>query len=146
MSTDLKYVKFNVPIIKGSDFPILLFELLSNHIQHLAFEHEQWPNKVTFLGQIGKELFDIIEEKKWDFKKFNLTSEMAQVDKIIIEYIKPLDQTDELGYIKGDDLHGKTMEGLPGNETMSSIQSHSMNMNFKIERKIRPKLEIKLTR
>jgi hypothetical protein len=139
-------VKFNVPIVKGNDFPMLLFGLLSNQIQQLATEHEKWPNKVTFLGQIGKEILDIIEEKKWDFDKFNLTHEQTSVNKIIIEYTKPLDQIEDMGYAKGDSLHGQTMKGLPGDETISKLKNHSLNMSFQIERKIRPKLEIKLIR
>lgn len=139
-------MKFKVPILKGNDFPILLFNIISENIQNLAYEHRKWPNKITFLGQLGKEIFDIIDEKKWDFGKFNITHKLHTVDMIIIEYNKPLDQIDDMGYIKGDSIHGKTMEGIPGTDTISKLRGHSLNMNFKIERKIRPKLEIELIR
>ena len=139
-------MKFNVPIQKGNDFPILFFEFFAYEIQNIAAEYQKWPDKVTFLGRLGQELYDIIIEKKWDFSRFNISHQHSPVNKIIIEYSKPLDEIEDRGYIKAESLNGQTMNGIPGNETVSKLKDFALNTSFKIERKIRPKLEIKLIR
>lgn len=137
---------FNVPLIKDENFNIKFFYFFSDCIDQIASENNKWPDKITFIGNIGLELVNIINEKGWDFKKFNITNESSIVDKIVIEYSKPIDEISNTGYINGDSLTGKTVEGFPGSDTMSKINNHSLNMNFTIERKIRPKLEIRLKR
>ena len=137
---------FNVPVLKDNNFAASFFYFFAGQIDQIASENQKWPDKVTFTGILGRELLDIINDKGWDFKKFNLKHEQSIVDKIIIEYSKPLDEIEDSGYAKGDSLHGRTMEGIPGSETMSKMNDHSLNMTFKIERKIRPKLEVKLKR
>lgn len=139
-------MKFKVPINKESDFPMIFFEFFASKMQTLASEYNKWPDKVTFLGKIGKELINIIEDKGWDFTKFNISHESTLVEKIIIEYTKPIDEIDDLGYLSGDSLHGKTMDGIPGSNTVDKLKAHSLNTSFRIERKIRPTLEIKLVR
>lgn len=139
-------MKFNVPILKGNNFAADFFHFFADCIDQIAYENQKWPDKITFVGNIGKELIDIINDKQWDFKRFNLKHENSIVDKIIIAYSKPIDQIEDSGYISGDSLHGQTMKGIPGEKTMSSISNHAINTNFRIERKIRPKLEIKLIR
>ncbi len=139
-------MKFKVPIEKGDDFPMIFFEFFAGQLQQLLIEYQKWPNKVTFLGRMGKELFDIIHEKEWDFDKFNLSHTSTGVEKILIGYDKPLDEIEETGYLKGDSLHGQTMKGIPGSDTISKIKDHSLNTSFRIERKVRPIIEIKLIR
>jgi hypothetical protein len=139
-------VKFRVPIDKGNDFPMVFFEFIAGQLQQLLVEYQKWPNKVTFLGQMGKELFDIIKEKEWDFDKFNLSHTATGVEKILIEYDKPLDEIEETGYLRGDSIHGQTMNGIPGSDTIGKLKDYSLNTSFRIERKIRPKIEIKLIR
>ena len=139
-------LEYKVPFDKDSKFSTDFFYFFSDCIDRIGSETERWPNKVTFLGKIGQELLDIIINNDWDFKRFNLVHQNSTLNKIIIEFDKPLDQTEERGYVKGDRFTGKTMEGIPGDTTVSKMKEHSMNMNFTIERKIRPKLEVILKR
>ena len=125
---------------------MVFFEFIAGQLQQLLVEYQKWPNKVTFLGQMGKELFDIIKEKEWDFDKFNLSHTATGVEKILIEYDKPLDEIEETGYLRGDSIHGQTMNGIPGSDTIGKLKDYSLNTSFRIERKIRPKIEIKLIR
>jgi hypothetical protein len=140
------YRTFNVPFEKSPEFATEFFYFFSECIDQLGSETEKWPSKVTFCGRIGKELIDLIEDKEWDFNRFNITHTQSPRNIIVIEYIKPLDQVEERGHLKGDSLHGQTMEGIPGDQTAAKIADHAMSMNFRIERKIRPKLEIELIR
>jgi len=139
-------VKFKVPIDKKSDFPMIFFEFFASRMQTFASEYNRWPDKVTFLGNIGKELINIIEEEGWDFTKFNISHKSTLLEKIIIEYTRPIDEIDDLGYLTGDSLNGKTMDGIPGSNTIDKLKAHSLNTSFRIERKIRPSMEIKLVR
>jgi len=139
-------VKFKVPISKGDEFPMIFFEFFAGQLQQLLVEYQKWPNRVTFLGDMGKELFDLIYEKGWDFNQFNLSHTLTGVEKILIEYDKPLDEIEETGYLKGDSLHGQTMQGIPGSNTIGKLRDHALNTSFRIERKVRPKIEIKLIR
>ena len=139
-------LEYKVPFNKDSKFSTEFFYFFSDCVDRIGSETERWPNKVTFLGKIGKELFDIINEKEWDFKRFNLTYQKSILNKIIVEFDKPLDQIEERGYTKGDSLTDQTMEGIPGDKTVNKMKEHSMNMSFTIERKIRPKLEVILKR
>lgn len=125
---------------------MIFFEFLAGQLQQLLAEYQKWPNKVTFLGDIGKELFDIIDGKGWDFNRFNLSHERTGVQKILIEYDKPLDEIEETRYLKGDSLHNQTMQGIPGGDTVGKLREHVLNTSFRIERKVRPKIEIKLIR
>jgi hypothetical protein len=138
--------EYRVPFDKDSKFPTEFFYYFSDCIDQLGSDTGRWPNKVTFVGKIGKELFDIINEKEWDFKRFNLTYQKSILNKIIIEFDKPLDQIEERGYVNGDSLTDQTMEGIPGDKTVNQMKEHSMNMSFTIERKIRPNLEVILKR
>lgn len=136
----------NVPVEKSKDYKIQLFYFLSENIEKVAAEYGKWPDKVTFLGKLGKELIDVIYDMKWDLSTFNITYEKSIVHKIMIEYSKPLDEIEDLGYINGDSINGKEVGGIPTSETMSKLNQHVISTNFKIERKIRPTAYIKLSR
>ena len=136
---------FKIPSKPDSEFEIQFFYFISLKIEELASETGKWPDQILFQGRLGNQLFKIIEERGWDFSRFNPTSDPFSVlNKIIIQYSKPLDQIEDSGPIRGDQLNGKEVNGIPGDLTISSILSNSISLNFKKERSVRPKLEIKL--
>ena len=137
---------FNVPLEKDIEFATQFFYFFSECIHEIGSETERWPNKVTFLGDMGKELLDIIIEKDWDFKRFNLEHKISILNKIVIEYDKPLKQIYHTGYLKGDSLHDQTMNGIPGDQTVNRMRDNTISTSFTIERNIRPKLEVILKR
>lgn len=145
--------EFKVPHEKNSNFKMEFFSFIASCIDEIGSQTGKWPDKMSFIGNIGKELLDIIEENEWDFSRFNPTHERSIVSKIIIEYQKPLTQcedrdiiTGKEGTIKGDSLTGQQMNGIPGPDTISKISNYGLSTNFTIERQIRPKLEVKLVR
>lgn len=137
---------FKIPSQPDSEFEIQFFYFISLKIEELASETGKWPDQILFQGRLGNQLFKIIEERGWDFSRFNPTSDpLSILNKIIIQYSKPLDQIEDSGPIRGEDLNGKEVKGIPGDLTVSRILSNSISLNFKKERSVRPKLEIKLT-
>lgn len=138
--------QIRVPLIKKDHYDMNFFTDLSNYMLLLVNEHGRWPNVLTFTGRLGRELMDIIEKNKWDFSKFEMKYENSPLDKIIVSYSSPINQVEQRNDIINDGLDGKTMDGIPGHDTIKKIQQYSTNVNFSIERKIEPKLEIKLIR
>lgn len=144
-----------VPQTKDSSFEIDFFQAISTGLESLAAETNKWPDKLLFTGDLGKELFDLIENKGWDLKHFNPCHIPGPVDKIIFEYSKPLEQIEDRGGVTmQDSLHGKTIEGIPGPETVSKIIGATIgqlpnkdpHLAYTIKRTVRPKFEIKLKR
>jgi hypothetical protein len=84
-------------------------------------------------------------EKGWDLAKFNPQA-MAGGNIITFDYSKPLTQIEERGTTLFDEsFNNRTMKGIPGPNTVQKIISTYSAPAFKIERQIRPKLEIFLT-
>jgi hypothetical protein len=136
-----------VPLIKGDDYPMQLFNDLSKKIEFLARENKKWPDVLTFTGHLGKEVIDFIEKKGWDFSKFTIHYEKASYDKLIISYSKKLTQIEDNSEPIRDSLDGKMIEGIPGPKTTQKIIDYSIGgIGYKLEREIDPKLEIKLVR
>ena len=109
-------LEFKVPIEKPEDYPSIAFNELSNFLLIFVNDYGKWPDKIDFHGNIGKELYLTITQKFDLTDKFILNTQDSVLNKIIIKYSKKLDMVD----------------------------SHSTQ--FKIEKKIDPKLEITLTR
>lgn len=142
-------MRFKVPVEKDASFNATFFQFLNKAILDCGDEVYKWPDKITFSGRLGLELYNIIEENNWSLDRFNPTHVKSPVDKIIIEFTKPVSQTEERGVVRDDKLHDKIIEGIPGKETVQKIQDYasgSMSMNYNIERNVRPKVEIKLHR
>lgn len=135
-----------IPATKNSEFDVLFFNSLSQGLEDLAMETDKWPDQIIFHGKIGKELFDLLADRGWDLSRFNPTYVDNVVNKIVIQYSKPLDQIEDRGYAKGETLDGKITNGIPSSETMSKIVTASISPVFTIKRQIRPKLEIRLKR
>jgi hypothetical protein len=140
-------MQFKVPKIKHSSFSTEFFNLLSDSIFELRHECGKLPDRVTFSGPLGKELHAFILEKGWDLKQFGLQSAESLVDKIIFDYSKPIDQIEDRGAtIFDESFNNRKINGIPGPETIQKILGAYSSPAFKIERQVRPKLEIKLTR
>jgi hypothetical protein len=138
-------MKFNVPLIKNDTFSIELFNLILNNINELFDESGKIPDKVILSGPLGKEVHSFILEKNWNIDRFNISYQDGP-NKIIFEYSKPIDQVIDSGYTVGSKLGEKTVNGIPDEKTMSKIISTYCQPSFKIEKTIRPKLEIILFR
>lgn len=136
-----------LPLIKGDDYPMTLFNILSKYMQELASEHKEWPDVLTFTGHLGKEMIDFINKQGWDFSKFKMIYENSSIDKLIISYSKKLIQKSGNSAPISDGLDGKTMEGIPSNKDVQKMTSYVIGgIGYTLEREIEPKLEIKLTR
>lgn len=140
-------MKFKVPIIKESSFAIDFFEFLSQNLSELKIESGKWPDSILFTGNLGKELISFIEEKGWDLAQFNPTHMQNILNKIVFSYSKPIDQIEERGKtIFDESFNNREIKGIPGKETQAKILGTYSNFSFTIERKIQPKIEIKLIR
>lgn len=140
-------MQFKVPQIKTAQFATDLFNLLSDSIFELKGECGKLPDQVTFSGPLGKEVHSFIVEKGWDLKQFGLSFENSPVNKIRFEYSKPVDQIEDKGATIFDEgFNNRKINGIPGPETIQKIIGAYSAPAFKIERQVRPNLEIRLTR
>jgi hypothetical protein len=141
-------MKFSIPIDKNVTFAQELFALISEHVSDLSMEYEKMPNKIIFTGQIGKEVFDFIKEKDWNFKGFNLESASGLLDALIFKYDAPFTQTEDRGGVifDGGSIHNKQINGIPGPDTTQKLISAYASPSFIIERTVRPEKRILLVR
>lgn len=138
-------MKFNVPLIKNDTFSIELFNLILNNINELFDESGKIPDKVILSGPLGKEVHSFVIDKNWNIDKFNIIHQDGP-NKIIFEYSKPIDKVIDSGYQIDSKLGEKIINGIPDQKTISKIISTYYQPSFKIEKTIRPKLEIILFR
>lgn len=145
--------QFRVPLEKDSFFYQEFFMLMSNSMQELLIDYQEWPDEIQFIGKLGRELKDIIVDKGWDFSKFNIKCfNSSPLNKIVFKYSKPLTVSDfktedgSIPHINADSLNQKMINGIPGPETMNKIISNSIGRGFNIEKTVRPELEILLIR
>jgi hypothetical protein len=138
-------MKFQVPIEKDLTFAQDLIAMISENISDLTSEYEKLPNKIIFTGSLGKELLSFIQEKKWNFKGFDLESTDTILDALIFKYNTPLTQIDGRTGVMGS-LHGKEINGIPGPETAQKIISTYASPSFMLERTVRPEKRILLIR
>jgi hypothetical protein len=140
-------MKFKIPIEKEAEFAVEFFEFLSQNLSELKIESGKWPDSILFTGNLGKELISFIEEKGWDLAQFNPTYAQNVLNKVVFSYSKPIDQIEERGKtIFDESLNNREIKGIPGRETQAKILGAYSNLAFTIERKIQPKIEIKLIR
>lgn len=140
-------MQFKVPQIKPAQFATDLFNLLSDSIFELKGECGKLPDMVTFSGPLGKEVHSFIVEKGWDLKQFGLAYVNSPVNKIRFEYSKPVDQIEDKGATIFDEgFNNRKINGIPGPETVQKIIATYSAPAFKIERQVRPNLEIRLIR
>lgn len=140
-------MKFKVPTEKEAAFAVEFFEFLSQNLSELKIESGKWPDSILFTGNLGKELISFIEEKGWDLAQFNPTYKQNVLNKVVFSYSKPIDQIEERGRtIFDESLNNREIKGIPGRETQAKILGAYSNLAFTIERKIQPKIEIKLIR
>ena len=138
-------MNLNVPKEKDAKFAQNLFVLISDSLCELRDETDKWPDRIIFSGPLGKEVHSFIMEKGWDLAKFNPQA-VAGGNIITFDYSKPLTQIEERGTTLFDEsFNNRTMKGIPGPNTVQKIISTYSAPAFKIERQIRPKLEIFLT-
>lgn len=138
---------FKVPTIKDAAFANELFNLLSDCLFELKGECGKLPDKVTLSGPLGKEVHSFVIEKSWDLKQFGVNYANSLVNKITFEYSKPVDQIEDKGSTIFDEkFNGKIVNGIVGPETVQKILGVYSTPAFKIERQVRPKMEIKLIR
>lgn len=140
-------MRFNIPIEKDDTFAFSLFDLLAQNLSDLRNEAGKWPDRLTFSGPLGKEVHSYVVEKAWDLKKFNPIVSNGIVNQIIIDYSKPITQIDDSGAtIFDESLNNRIINNVPGKETMQKVLSKYAAPSFKIERQIRPSIEIELIR
>jgi hypothetical protein len=141
-------MQFQVPVEKDINFIQEFFALMSENISDLTSEYEKHPNKIIFMGSLGKELLNLIQEKEWNFKGFDLESANGTLNALIFKYSAPLTQVDGRmsPLFDGGTLHGKEINGIPGPETTQKIISTYASPSFMLERTVRPEKRILLVR
>lgn len=142
-----------MPIHKESRFSIEFFNLISECVNQLGSQTGKWPDLIIFTGALGDELMDLIESSGWNMERFQMTRQNSILDRMKVGYSKELDQISTIGIdgkpasdFSTDSLADRTISGLPGPDTINRINAHVLSSTFKIEKKIRPEIEIKLTR
>jgi hypothetical protein len=140
-------MRLEVPKEKDPTFGTIFFQAISEGLTDLKLENGKWPNTILFCGPLGEELFDHLTELSWDMTTFNPTKGGGLVNKIRVEYSKPISQIEERGGTVFDEaLSTKTLNGIPDARTMAKIQTAYSNLAYTIERSVRPSYEIKLFR
>lgn len=139
-------MRFEVPKIKDARFAQELMQMLSDSMSELRTEAGKWPDQMTFGGSLGKEVFDFIQEKGWDLAKFG-PSHAGPVNQVTFYYSKPIDQIEDRGATIFDEgFNNRKINGIPGPETVQKILGAYSAPAFRIERQVRPKLQVKLFR
>ena len=82
-----------------------------------------------------------------------MVQDPSLIDRMRVDYSKEIDLVQSVGLngaigpdFSSESLNGQTMNGIPGSETIAKIQSHIISSSFKMEKKIRPKVEVRLLR
>lgn len=136
-----------VPKTKGVSFATELFAAVSNELMELKEETGKWPDSISFNGPLGKEIYDFIMEAEWDFAKFGPKLVGDVVNRVRVEYSKPVDQVEDRGgTILDQSFNERKVSGIPGPETMAKIVSVYSAPAFTIQRQVRPYREIRLKR
>ena len=89
-------MEIKVPFEKSENYPQYLLNSLSECITTLLQETKQWPDSLIFTGAPGKEIFDIINNLKWDFSKFKIEYRPSTREELIIQYQNPINITDDV--------------------------------------------------
>lgn len=146
-------MEFKVPFNKGPEFAAQFFNLISDCVDELGSQTGKWPDRITFSGSLGRELINLIEDKGWILDRFQMVQDPSSIDRMTVDYSKEIDLVQSVGLngatgpvFSSESLNGQTMNGIPGPETIAKIQSHIISSSFKMEKKIRPKVEVRLLR
>ena len=146
-------MKLTVPINKDASFSTTFFNTLSECINILGSETGKWPDRILFSGQIGGELVQLIESTGWDLGRFEISHSVSNLNQMTVDYSKPLDQIEDIdqsGKSKqsyyNESIHGKVIKGIPSQSTLNHIIGSTAISTFKLERKIRPRVDVKLIR
>jgi hypothetical protein len=137
-----------VPKEKGDSFARDLFTMISENVTLLAEENEKLPRVMLFCGPIGSEILDFIKEKGWSFEGFKLERVGGQANSLVFKYDAPLTQVDDPNSVIFEEgsLHGKKINGIPGEGMMQKMIASYASTQFKIERTVRPEKRITLKR
>lgn len=135
-----------VPKVKGVDFAKELFDALSGELTDLKMESGKWPDSIHFGGSLGQELYDFIMAAEWEFSQFGPKAVGGSINRIRLEYSKPVHQIEDRGTILDQSFNERRVNGIPGQETMARLASVYSTPAFTIERQIRPYREIRLKR
>ena len=127
------------------DFSNSLFNSLSHGMHELMLETNKWPDAITISGPLGKEVHSFILSQGWNLVDFGLVYVNSPVNKIRLEYSKPIDQIREIGKTPFDTpLGGTEIKGIPGRETVDKLMKTYLNFSYTVQRNIRPVYEILL--
>jgi len=141
-------MRVSVPKEKDSRFAKDLFEAISKNVEELAQENLKLPKKMVFSGPLGKEALGFIKAKEWDFGGFILESLGGMANLITFKYEEPLTVTNDPGKVTFEQgsLHGKIINGIPGDSTVHKLISSYASPNFKVEKTVRPERRVSLIR
>lgn len=136
----------NVPNVKGAAFSKELFDAVSGELIDLKLEAGKWPDVVLFSGPLGREVYEFIVAAGWEFTDFGPKWVSGQVNRIRLEYSKPVSQVEDRGTMLDQSFNERRVNGIPGQEMMAKIAGVYSTPAFTIERQIRPYREIRLKR
>ncbi len=138
-------MRLKVPQEKDQGFSIQLFSALSEGLNELLSETGKWPDSILIGGPLGKEVHQFILSQGWKLDQFGIKYIGGLVNKIRLEYSKPLDEVREVGSTIFDKPLGDIeITGIPSKKTVDTIVSTYSNLSYTIKRNIRPSYEILL--
>lgn len=141
-------MRLSVPKEKDSTFASELFNTILTNIDDLTQENLKHPKKIVFMGHLGKEAFAFIQANGWNFDGFSLEKVDGLVNAIVFKYDAPLTVSNDPGQVTFEEgtLHGKIINGIPGDGTVHKLISSYSSPSFKVEKTVRPERRVQLTR
>lgn len=140
-------MKLKIPKELNNQFSVDLFRALSEGLNELRAETGKWPDSIIISGPLGREVHDFILSQGWKLDQFGIRYAGGIVNKIRLEYSKPLDEIKEVGGTIFDKPIGEIeISGIPSKKMVDTIVSTYSNFSYTIKRTIRPNMEIILIR
>jgi hypothetical protein len=116
-------------------------------IDSLKLDNGQWPDKIIFSGEIGKQVYMLVINEGWEF---NTTVEMkpnSKENRVFILYSKKKTKHESWhGITLGEKLDGKVIKGIPSDDMMGKLMDAYYQPAYKKETWEHPTLEIELIR
>ena len=133
-----------VPLYKDDVFPGEFKKYILHQISSMYTDYNKVPDKAIFKGKLGKILYDMILDNKWNLGTIKL-SHLSGPDVIEISFDNNITVSNNANLNKHiSNIDGKVVDGWSGDEYSNAMSQISPDMNFNIEKTVTPKITILL--
>jgi len=133
-----------VPLYKDEAFPSEFKKYLLYQISSLYSQYGKVPELAMFKGKLGKILYDIVLNNKWNLGETKISHDNGP-DLIEISFTKNITVSNNANLNKHIiSIDGKVVDGWSGDAYSNAMSQISPDMNFNIERTETPKITILL--